>query len=150
VLHHARELGVEDVVTEHPMRIDYSHALRVQADASAVLLMGSSEPHYTASKLYPALLARRPLLAAYHKDSTVSNILQEVSSKNVCLVLYDDKNPPMDHVSEIKRCILQLMDNPSPGEIENLMSPELTAENLARLLSNALDQASRSFSAGKD
>ncbi len=149
VLGHARELGVEEVVTEHPMRIDYAHAMRVQLDASAILLMGSTEPHYTASKLYPALLARRPLLAGYHSKSTVSNILQNVSSPNVCLVRFDEKNPPASFVPELKRSLMQLMDNPSPGQIENLMNPSLTAENLTALLSQALDQASRSFTAGK-
>jgi len=31
--------------------------------ARAILLLGSTEPHYTASKIFPALLSGRPLLA---------------------------------------------------------------------------------------
>ena len=50
-------------MTEHPSRLDYLDAIRVQLDAQALLLLGSSEAHYTASKLYPAL---RTTAAARH------------------------------------------------------------------------------------
>lgn len=72
----AAEAGVSDLVTEIADRIDYVSAIRIQADASALLLLGSSEAHYTASRLYPALLARRPILAVYHEASTVLTTLR--------------------------------------------------------------------------
>ena len=59
------------MVTETPDRLDYLDALAVLTHASGILLLGSSEPHYTASKLYPALLARRPVLAVFHEKSSV-------------------------------------------------------------------------------
>jgi len=70
----AVELGVGDLVAEHAARVDYLTAVRIQTDAHALLLLGSSEPHYTASRLYPALAARRPLLALYHDASSVVEI----------------------------------------------------------------------------
>src|SRR5258706_2882903 len=72
----AAELGVDDLVAEHPARVDYLTAVRIPTDAPALLLLGSSEPHYTASRLYPALAARRPLLAVYHDASSVVEILR--------------------------------------------------------------------------
>ena len=74
----AEELGLSDVVTESPGRLDYLDALSVLTHASGIVLLGSTEPHYTASKLYPALLARRPLLALFHEKSSVVSILQSV------------------------------------------------------------------------
>jgi hypothetical protein len=74
----AAEFGLTDVVTESPGRLDYLDALSVLTHASAIVLLGSAEPHYTASKLYPALLARRPLLALFHEKSSVVSILQSV------------------------------------------------------------------------
>ena len=79
VMPHARELGVESLVHEHPARLDYLDALAVLRQASALLLMGSSEPHYTPSKVFPALLANRPLLALYHEQSTVIPMLQSAA-----------------------------------------------------------------------
>ena len=57
-----RSTDCSDVVTEHAPRLDYFEALRVLRDSTAVLLMGSRERHYTPSKVFPALVARRPVL----------------------------------------------------------------------------------------
>jgi hypothetical protein len=92
VLPIARECGVADLVTEAPGRLDYLDALSVLTHASGILLLGSSEPHYTASKLYPALLAKRPLLALFHEASSVVSILHVAASEpSVRLVTYADQ-----------------------------------------------------------
>ena len=87
----AHECGVSDVVTEMPGRLDYVDALRVLLDASAILLLGSSERHYTASKLFPALLAKRPILALFNEASSVVSILRAAGSEpSVRIVTYGD------------------------------------------------------------
>ena len=87
----AAELGLSGVVTESPGRLDYLDALAALTHASGILLLGSSEPHYTASKLYPALLARRPVLAVFHEKSSVVSILQSVGREpTIRVVTYDD------------------------------------------------------------
>src|SRR5439155_2367671 len=72
----AETYGVADVVREWPARIPYFEALSVLMHAHAILLLGSTEPHYTASKIYPALLAGRPLFALYHEKSSVVDVLR--------------------------------------------------------------------------
>jgi len=86
VLPHARELGVEHLVREHTARLDYLDALDALRQADALLLLGSSEPHYTPSKVFPALLANRPLVAVYHEQSTVVELLRAAAP------------PPASHV----------------------------------------------------
>ena len=87
----AQEYGVADAVTEVPGRLDYLDALAVLTQASAILLLGSSERHYTASKLYPALLAKRPLLALFHEASSVVSILRAAAVEpTVRVVAYGD------------------------------------------------------------
>lgn len=66
--------GVGDLVSEVPARLDYLDALRAQREASALLVVGSTEPHYTASKLFPALLAQRPVVAFVHEASSVASL----------------------------------------------------------------------------
>ena len=64
----------------------------VLTHASAILLLGSTERHYTASKLYPALLAKRPILALFHQASSVVSILRDAGSEpTVRVVAYDDQ-----------------------------------------------------------
>ena len=104
VLPVARECGVEDAVTEQPGRLDYLDALSVLSEASAILLLGSSERHYTASKLYPALLAKRPILALFHEASSVVSILRTAASEpSVRVVTYGDSTDAGARVDEVAR-----------------------------------------------
>ena len=92
VLPVARACGVADAVSEVPGRLDYLDALSVLTQASGILLLGSSERHYTASKLYPALLAKRPVLALFHEGSSVVSILRAAGSEpSVRVVTYGDE-----------------------------------------------------------
>ena len=87
----AKEFEVVDCVTEVAPRIDYLDALTVLAQANGILMMGSSEKHYTASKLYPGLHARRPILAVYHEASSVVDILRSAGRPpNIRMVTFDD------------------------------------------------------------
>jgi len=72
----AVEFGVGDMVEERPERMAYFEALRCLRDADALVVPGSNDPGYTASKLYPYILARRPLLAIFHEASSVLPILE--------------------------------------------------------------------------
>ena len=69
--------GVSDLVEERPHRISYFEALQVLLDADALVVPGSDDPGYTASKLYPYVLARRPLLAVFHEASSVVGVVRE-------------------------------------------------------------------------
>lgn len=101
VLPIARECGVADAVTEIPGRLDYLDALSVLTHASAILLLGSSERHYTASKLFPALLAKRPILALFHEASSVVSILRAAASEpSVRVMVYGDGDATEAQVGE--------------------------------------------------
>jgi glycosyltransferase involved in cell wall biosynthesis len=71
----AEKYGIREFVSETPQRIPYLQALGLLDNSQALLLVGSDEPHYTASKIYPALLSGRPILAIFHKASSAYNIL---------------------------------------------------------------------------
>jgi hypothetical protein len=75
VLPIARDEGVGDLVRETPQRVPYLQALGVLANSQALLLIGSDEPHYTASKIYPALMSRRPFVSLFHRASSAHRIL---------------------------------------------------------------------------
>jgi glycosyltransferase involved in cell wall biosynthesis len=71
----AAAAGIGDLVVEHPARVGYMEALSLLANADALLLLGSDEPHYTASKIYPALMSGRPFLSLFHANSSSHEIL---------------------------------------------------------------------------
>ena len=61
----AEEVGVAEAVREIPRRIPFLQALKVLAQSNGLLLIGSDEPHYTASKIYPALMSGRPFFRCF-------------------------------------------------------------------------------------
>jgi hypothetical protein len=83
VLPIAREIGIGALVTELPARIAYLDALQVLLDSHATVVLGSDQPHYTASKLFPYILAGKPLLAIFHEQSSAVKILQTTHAGHV-------------------------------------------------------------------
>jgi len=71
----AEAAGVADLVSETPQRVPFLDALDVLANSDTVLLLGSDEPHYTASKIYPGLMSGRPFLSLFHSASSAHRIL---------------------------------------------------------------------------
>ena len=80
VLQMAEKAGVSSLVTEMVERVPYLHALRLMKEAAFLLLPGSDDPQYTASKVYPSILARKPILAVFHRESSVVSVLRETNA----------------------------------------------------------------------
>jgi hypothetical protein len=76
----AEQCGVGDAVTEHTDRIPYFQSLRLLRDADHLIIPGSEDPDYTASKLYPYILSRCPVLAVFNQNSSVVDILRETQA----------------------------------------------------------------------
>jgi len=72
----AERYGLAELVEERTERLPLSLTLACLRAADGLLVLGSNDPAYTASKLYPYLLARRPLLAIMHRQSSVVDVLQ--------------------------------------------------------------------------
>jgi hypothetical protein len=86
----ALESGVADLVTEYPQRIPFADALRAQLAASALLVLGSTESRYNASKLAPSLVVRRPLLVIAHEASGMVQHLRHAHGRGVRVVTFGD------------------------------------------------------------
>lgn len=95
----AAEYGVDDLVEEQVARVPYFQALRLLRDADMLMLLGSTDPNYTASKLYPYILARRPLLTVFHEASSVVDIMRKTRAGTV--VTYDNEASTNDIASEV-------------------------------------------------
>lgn len=113
VLPLAREMDLEQYVDEHPGRVPYLTAMQILLDSQVVLAVGSDSPHYTASKIFPCILAARPLLAVFHENSSVIAILKETRAGEA--VEFGDRRPVLAKVDEIAVCLRDLLAL-SPGE----------------------------------
>jgi hypothetical protein len=138
----ARECGVAGVVTEVAGRVDYLDALAILTHASAILLLGSAERHYTASKLYPALLAKRPILALFHEASSVVSILRAAGSEpSVRSVTYGDGPIDDDHVGEVAQHLRSLAASTvyAAGDVALERIDRVSARHLGRQLAAVFD-----------
>ncbi len=76
----AKEMGVDDIVSEIPERVSYLEAMAVLRACDLVLVMGSTDPYYHASKLYPAIVAGKPILALCHVRSSIRTVMEETGA----------------------------------------------------------------------
>lgn len=76
----AYELGISAYVNEQTDRIPYYQNIYTLAHADALLIVGSDDPQYTASKIYPYILANKPILSFFHPKSSATQIIQDCNA----------------------------------------------------------------------
>jgi hypothetical protein len=74
----ARKECIEKYVSEHCYRVPYFDALHYLVQADALLVVGSNDPTYSASKIYPFVLAKRPLLIVINALSPIIEIANKI------------------------------------------------------------------------
>jgi hypothetical protein len=109
----ARDCGVDASIDEHPERVPYLDSLQVMLDAHALVLLGSCQAHYTASKVFPYILAQRPLLSIFHEDSSVTTILREVNTGRI--VTFQAEQDPLEIVDELTSQLSAMMQEITHG-----------------------------------
>jgi hypothetical protein len=119
----AQELGVADLVEEHPHRV-----------------IGSDDPAYTASKLYPCVLARKPTFALFHQKSSVVNILHHCNAGRV--TTFNSKDNPEDLLTDVTAQLNWLLSTPKGYQPETNWSEfqPYTAREMTRQQCAIFDQ----------
>jgi hypothetical protein len=79
----AERFLVESYVEEITNRLSYYESLRKLLDADMLFIPGSLDENYTASKIFPYILAGKPLIAVFHEKSSVVEIVQSTQSEDV-------------------------------------------------------------------
>lgn len=79
----AERHNVAEVVSEQTARVPYFEALKMQTDSDFLLLPGTLDGSYTASKLYPYIMSKRPILALFRGSSSVTEILDQTRAGKV-------------------------------------------------------------------
>ncbi|MCW5553486.1 MAG: glycosyltransferase [Verrucomicrobiae bacterium] len=136
----AAECGVGGVFRLEPRRIGYLDALRTMQDADALLLLGSQDPHYTASKIFPCWLSGKPVLGVFHSASTVNELARELGG--IGLVNYDTVTGAESRVAETTRALRQVVDRGTralPPRNEGAFGPYST-RGVARRFAELFDR----------
>ncbi len=87
----AEQYGLwQNIVYEYPKRIPYFDVLIHLNNADGIFILGSTEPHYTPSKVYQGVLSGRPILAILHAQSSATKMI-ESSGAGVVLAFNGEK-----------------------------------------------------------
>jgi hypothetical protein len=138
VLPRAQAAGVNDMVDEHPHRIGYVDTLNHLEQCGAVLVLGSTERHYTPSKVFQAILSKRPVFAMLHAESTAIGMIERARAGTV-LPLTEQAMP---EPAAVAAALVAMVEAPphKPVAIDATFE-SLSARASARAFAEALDQA---------
>jgi Glycosyl transferase 4-like domain len=137
----ARIEGVEAYVSEQCYRVPYFDALHYLVNADALVAVGSNDPTYSASKIFPYILAERPMLLVFNARSQVLEIANLVKC---------GRSYAFDGVSDIERLTEEVAtDWFFDGRMRVIVKSDqaaflpYTAEAMTRQLVNCFDQAAK-------
>lgn len=139
VLPRARAAGVVDMVDEHPNRIGYVDTLNHLGQCGAVLVLGSTERHYTPSKVFQGILSRRPVFAMLHAESTAIGMIEQAKAGRV-LPLTEQTMPSPAAVADALQALIEASAYDA-AMVDGSAFASLSARASARALADALDQA---------
>jgi hypothetical protein len=140
VMPRARRLGVEEMVRENPPRIGYVDMLNHLMQSSAVLVLGSTEPHYSPSKVFQGMLSRRPVFALLHEQSTAVAMVRAAHAGRVT-TLTEERLPAPEIIAAALRAFIEESATFDPERVDRSGFEAFSARHSTRLLAEALDRA---------
>lgn len=126
----AEKYGVEKQVTEITDRIGFYSTINTLLAADALFIPGSKDPQYTASKIYPYLLAQKPLLAIFHQQSSAVNIIWTCSPQSSVVTFPDEKYKALSQIKETLNQWANFSTTKNP--LDRKIFEEFTAKQMTR------------------
>lgn len=145
VLPMAARHGVTDLVAEHPHRMGYLDVLSHLTKAHGVLIVGSTEPHYTPSKVFQSVQSRRPILALLHEASTAVEVVRR-SRAGIVVTLNEARLPEAAEAAEALADLATF--DYRADQVEWQSFEAFSARESARRLAGAMDAAVTGWRAG--
>lgn len=127
---YAEEAGISEYVVEIRDRFPFLQVLNFLANAKGVLIIGSTEKHYTASKTYQAILSEKPVFTIFHAESTAVQVMQECRADQFT-VRYSENEDEVNFKAKIKTTFADFVSentawNPDLSKLEKYSAKEST------------------------
>jgi hypothetical protein len=135
---YASEAGVKHLVIEIRARFPFLHILYFLKNAACVLVIGTTEKHYTASKTFQAILSKRPVFSMLHKESSASDILIETGSAPFSAI-YEETLQLDEWKEQIKKSLLNAINTRTYLPDLHKLQP-YSATNSAKVLADLLNK----------
>ncbi len=136
---HVNRHGLEEMVAEMPSRINYLDVLNHLEQSTAILVLGSTEIHYSPSKIYQGVMARRPMFALLHEDSTAVATLRESRAAEVFTFTPEELPDTTALSNSLERFLMNYRYETEQIDLGALCGA--SARESSRILAEALDRA---------
>jgi hypothetical protein len=144
ILPYAERYCVTEIINEIPQRIPYTDVLSHLLHSSAILIVGSTESHYSPSKIYQSVQAHRPIFAILHKSSTGVRVLRESNAGFVVQISENDLPQPSQLAASLANFVSGY--HYDPDKVNWSRFSNYSARESARRLGAAMDAALLRFS----
>jgi hypothetical protein len=132
----------QNIVFEYPKRIPYLDVIVHLQAADGIFILGSTEPHYTPSKVYQGVLSGKPVFAVLHEKSSAVGVIRE-SGAGMVLAFNGETDLvriETDFTVQFKK-FLEWMNVYHSSDINRTVFEEYSARNITRQLSVLLNKA---------
>lgn len=132
----------EKVIFEYPVRIPYLDVLTHLNAVDGVFILGSTEPHYTPSKVYQGVLSQKPILAVLHNKSTAVTVIRDSKAG---IVLDFDGEKELDKIenrfSKVFASYREFARQYNFAEVDQSSFVEYSAERVTEMLVSKIEAA---------
>lgn len=136
---YAKDYDLDTIVVEHRKRFPFLHILNFLSKADRVMLFGSTEKHYTASKTFQCLLSKKPLLSMLHNESSAIRIIKEAHADNF-LMSYHEGHTQQQIVKQLTPILINIQKEVNWNlNLKHLNS--YTCKESAKVLAEAMNEA---------
>ncbi|HTI11058.1 MAG TPA: hypothetical protein VL832_20950 [Puia sp.] len=129
------------VIFEYPRRIPYLDVLVHLEAVSGVFILGSTEPHYTPSKVYQGVLSGKPILAVLHTESTAVDVIRTAVTG---LVLAFGGEPEIHRIENEFMAVFKkytdFLENFNPQQVNMAAFEQYSAKNITGKLAELLEK----------
>lgn len=138
----AEEFGLwNNTIFEYPKRIPYLDVLIHLQASDGVFILGSTEPHYTPSKVYQAVLSGKPILAILHTKSTAVEVIRKAKAGIVLDFNGDaELNKIKENFSKVANDYLNFSKTFEAEKVDMTEFKKYSAYNVTGILAEALEK----------
>ena len=138
----AIEYGLwQNIIYEYPARIPYLDVLAHLNEATGVFILGSTEPHYTPSKVYQAVLSQKPIVAVLHTASSACEVIRQSGAG---MVLDFDGEKDIAKIAEkfldFFASFLIFIHEFNPNKVNHSLFEKYSANSVTEILVNKLNK----------
>ena len=138
----AQKYGLwQKVIFEYPQRISYANVLVHLNIADGIFILGSTEPHYTPSKVYQAVLSGKAVFGVLHKESTAALVIERSGTGIVLTFDENTQEKIKDQFAITFQKFLAMVSGYNVDKTDKAAFENYSAKNVTKKLAALLEDA---------